>query len=592
MGLPTYGTTKVRIDTVAGDPVEYYTAEIHPGTPTQVDDVDDPTPSTLPISTSSIPNTPDRPTIADIDMSGAPGSFVTAMTHTTTWPAVSVTIPAVPALHVPEQTQLIDPDNLTYPTAVTGSATIPSYTADTFSHDYEDDIGQVFNIPNPPNIVLTAFSDSVPEFSLDPSAPQLDWTYATYTSTLLTFLKTKANNLLSTSPIIVGQTMLTDMNDRIWDSPEMEMRCRGIKYPQTRWISEITKRRDAVSRRIDIAEADLIERNKDTYLKHRQALEDLELHIYDMKAEGRLAYAKAFAENAIAGYHDSLESWNRMIEEYRRTSSVFLDQIENEKARLAKYKSEVEEQQRLGAINQELLSAYNAQLSTVETIIKNYEQSMRISKAIANITLLSAEIDRLNIESFILRTKALLEAHDAELYRRDTILMGKDTIRADIEYARAVLMKSKVQLEREIGMIDEDLQEATYGADKQIANIMAEIQRDRATNGILLANQKLIQRYYNAEEERSAAIRRINSAVIKANAIIDSLETSVDVFNDKVGKDVYVAKIGGKALKEQFWAANRTAIGELEGTVIVALGDITQKLTHTIVDSMPSGWEV
>ncbi|MBU2249885.1 MAG: hypothetical protein KKD77_24275, partial [Gammaproteobacteria bacterium] len=288
------------------------------GYPNEVDPVDSvETAAAGTVDDSGIVDPTAAPSISDISVSGAPENYAEIIKHNTAWPTIDVTLETAPDLHVVEDNRETADDPST---EVEGSVTIPDETAEDFTDTYTVKGHQ--SIPVPPAITISAYTNSIPEFTVTVPDRLLDWAYTQYTSTLLTLLKSEADELLTT-PINLSTANAVTRNAQVWDSPSYFLLARGINGLTGRALTENARFKNNITRLIAIMTADYTELNKHSYLEHRQALENFERAMYDARKERRFAYCKAWAENRIQFYGATIESYSQLLNTYRMESMLF-----------------------------------------------------------------------------------------------------------------------------------------------------------------------------------------------------------------------------------------------------------------------------
>lgn len=535
------------------------------------------------VDTSQISDPDSPPDIEDINTSGIPDDYQGKIQHTTSWPTIDVELEESPDLSflADEKETAVDPS-----TEYTGEVTIPEVSATEFSDTYTPK-GHA-KIPVPPSITIEVNTNEIPEFTVNIPEKLIDWAYEQYASELLEILKNESDELLTT-PIKLDTSSAILRDHIIWDSPSYFLKARGIQGLTARETVESNRFRDNINRLIAILEASYAEQNKHTYVETRQALENLERGIYDAKKQGEFAFAKAWAENRINAYVAKIESYNQLLNAYRMQSLAFQEEIEREKVKLADYKAKVEEYRKAGQIDEALLRDYLAQINIVNSTIKAYKLSMSVSEAIANINLMSAEMDRLNTESFVLRARALANAADADTYYEETELMKLDLIEKDIEYAKVSLEKSAAQLERTIGMLQEEIDEQEFGTEKSLANIRAQIEKARAQYWADIVRKELLVSETRAKEEKAEALRRADRTELAGQKIKDRLDARVDAVNDRVWKELDGTYIDtGLVTSYRMQALERVNEAEAIASNTLRKAQLTQSLTQTIIEGSSS----
>lgn len=518
------------------------------------------------------------PAIPDIDTSGGPQTFEGAIVPHTTWPTIDVALEPVPDFHVlgNSKKNAADPS-----TPYTGAVTVPSVQATIFSGSYTPKTH--LKIPVPPAIEIVAYAGTIPEFKVTAPEGLIEWIYETYTSSLLEILKEESDGLL-TCPVKVDTTAAIARDNAIWESPSLFLAARGITPLTMRETVESNRLRDNIHRLIAILEANYREESKRLYLETRQALENLERKMYEARKEGELAYAKAWAENRINHYLAVIESYNQLLNAYRMLSLFFQEQIAFERAKLAGYRAKVEAYAKAEQVDDALFREYLAQVETVNATIRSYETSMSISEAIANITLMKAEMERLNTESFVLRTQALANAARSDAYFDETETMKLDLLDADIAYAKAFIEKSAANLERTVGMLEEEIEGKQFESEKSIANIMAKVERDKALHWAALARADVNLQRARALEEKASALRQADRAETQAQGLGERLAMQATVANDRNWRHIDLAYISNgltTAYAEQGFAR----INEAEAVAADSIrkAQMKQKLTQTVI---------
>ena len=527
----------------------------------------------LPDGMDAVEDPESPPTLEGISNSGAPGTFIETIEKTTTWDTLDLTIETAPDLHIAADTSetATDPS-----TEYTGSVTVPNETAEEFTDTYT--IKESVSIPVPPNVSLGGYAGEIPNFEVAVPDTLLDWAYTEYTSAFLDTLIVQSDALL-TGSLDTSDAVLRD--NRIWDSQPYFLLSRGIGGVAR--TSESVLHKKNIDRLVVILEADYGENDKHTYVQTRQAIENLKRGMYDAQKGGEFGYAKAWAENRFENYFNLLESYNQLLIEYRLNSIAFQEKIQLEKDKLADSLKEIQAYSKGGQLDAGRMNYYKAQVNIVNSTIKSYEISMSVSEAIANITLMSAEMDRLNTESFVLKSRALAQAADNDAYFSETDTMKLDLIDADLAYTKTSLEKSAAQLERTIGMIEEATGENEFESDKSIANINAQIETLKASSWVEIARERLSADHLRTLEEKAGITRKTATIENRAQHLKDELDVKVALLNDSVIKDSSLAE-----LEDGAWAEAATRgiekVGKAEASAsdMLSRAELIQSLLHMI----------
>ena len=376
----------------------------------------------------------------DVDVSGisGPGDFVTPATA---WGNYTIAVESAPNLHVSSAGKQSFAD---LPTEVTSDITVPADNGESFDETQPE--YQTYSIPKVPDITLGVYAQDIPELSVTAPDSIIDWMYEQYTSDLLTSLRLVDMDYSTTG--------IVERDRVIWDSPPMFLSARGMSSFGKRYEDDKALFSQNITRMIAVLERTPRDRR---YIENMQILENLDRAIHDEREKSNFAFAKAFADNQIDNCRSVVAVWNGLISQYSALSLVFEDNLANENAKLAKYKTEVVAEQKKGVVNDLLMKKYLNQIESVNMMARSYELTMKVSETIANIVLLKAKLTALNAESFVMRTNILTKQIDTNMYYNQTELKKKDLLDAAIEETKTDLENANLNIQLEIEEIENEI---------------------------------------------------------------------------------------------------------------------------------------
>lgn len=539
-----------------------------------------PTPVALE-TVSAYPSVPSKPGVAIIDSGSAPSAYLGGVVNTTTWPIITVDIPAVPDFDLPN-VQPVTPSNA--PAVVTEDGETTEIEEAIWSGDWTPTT-RLVSLPTPPSINLEVPSIDVPEFTVDKPVDDLDWVYNAYSSDLLTTLTTMAASFL-TQDLPISSTSIVALCKKLWNTPSNFLAARGIKNLSHRESVMSQRYGDNINRLVDILKAKYRDVNDKNYVKFMQAIENLNRDVYDAKKRGELLYAKEYQQVKLMEYESEIASYNVLLSVYRAQAMRFEADIKAEQAKLEKYQMDIEVFRKEGEVNRQLIAEYLAQIQVVNTIVDSYKLSMEVARAIANITILSTELESLNAQNSVLRSRNLVKLANNEVEFKKVELAMKQILDADVAYGKILLEKEMAELDRLIAISTEDLSGEEHDIEARKANSIRTNVIARVNSFYNLVVSQLNNMELNATEERATKVRVVDKMNLNADISEDRYLTEASIIGDKIRSGINALHYNPRAhYKATLLGDQEIYDAEYAAAELRAEAAVTQTLNHTISSS-------
>jgi hypothetical protein len=524
--------------------------------------------------TSLYPAVPTTPAVAPIDTGGAPPTYTQQVAHTTTWPLIEVTIPTVPDFDIPNA-QEVEPPQL--PAVVTEDEVTTEIEEAIWSGTWTPST-RVVSIPSPPSINLEIDLPDVPTLTIEKPVDSLDWIYEVYSSDLLQILISSAASLL-TQGLPIASTDIVTLTKKMWNTPSNFLSARNITNLSHREAIKSQRYKDNIDRLIAILEAQYQDMNDKNYVKYMQALENLNIDIHEAKKRGELLYAKEYQQVKLMEYEAEIISYNNLLSVYRAQSIRFEAEIKEEQDKLTKYQMDIDALRKEGEVNSQLVREYLAQIEVVNTIIDSYKLSMEVARAVSNIAILNTELENLNVQNSVLRSRLLVKLADNEVEFKKVELALKEILDADVDYGRVLLEKELAELDRLIAISDEELGTAEHNIESSKANSVRDNIITRVESFYNLVVSQLNNMSLKATEDRAGRIRAVAKMNLKADLVEDQYITEGVVVGDTLRMRIntlmqnprqhYLADLEGaeEVYEAEYDAASLRASASIEQTL-------------------------
>ena len=541
------------------------------------------------ISSTSLSNTISSPGSLNSNINSYRTSFdlgkfqgITKPDSNFSWSTTEIDVEDVPADDI-NVTPLAMQSYDTLPEQYTGTMSLPNDNSVHYSGTHTRSKRVV--LPTPPSVNLVVFSKDVPEFTLQNPDPVINWVYDQYTSDLLDILKDRSDSLLTeTLPIDTAGAIARD--NQIWDSEQMFLRARGIGSLSARFTTERSLYRMNITRMLAILQADTGDKNERLYITSRQSIEDFERKMYDARKEGELAFAKAYADNRINVCKNLVEVYNQQLNTFRMRSMSYENEIADQRSKLKIYRAQLQAQQVKGEINEVLMADFKAQVDIVNATAKAYALEMAVSEAVANITLAKTELERLNTESFIIRTKALTKQKETEMYYKETEIKKFELMDAEYEHSKVVLEESAIALEENIASINHEIQQEKIESGYDDINKIYTLLLRQANLYQAIADAELEALESKAEGDRSNMSRAIDRSYVKRDALEAKLNAEIEATNADLGRAGLLAwKDSGLKNAGDAMGWMNMHLSEIEAVNRESAADQTLAVAHAFTDN-------
>jgi hypothetical protein len=446
------------------------------------------------------------------------------------------------------------------------------------------------NLPAPPALLSISVSPfdgvniptldvTIPELTIDAPSIREYVPGAQYTSSLLTRLKTKLEDILTNG----GTGLSPDVENAIWDrGREREARQMrdslnqldrdaeqmGFALPPGVYFDgrlKIQNEADAnnrgTSREIMIKQAELEQSNVNHALDASIQLES-QLINYSNQVEQRVFDSCKYATEAgISIYNARVQAYAAFVDAFKARIAVYETTIRGELAKVDAYKAQMEAEQTKAEVNRALVDQFKA---LIDAALSNVE----IFKARVGAIQAKAEIEKAKIEIFGEQVKAYgakVNAYtagvegfrasiEAEATKQSAFKAKVDTYTARVGAATSVINARVSAFQAQISA-----KSAEYDAFKAaVAGESARVQSIATANGALFDGYKakvqgiasyndVLSKQWQATIEQASRIAEIGVATAKANAELYVTVRQAGIEAAKVGATVS-AQLGAAAL--------------------------------------------
>lgn len=279
------------------------------------------------------------------------------------------------------------------------------------------------NIPDAPDIETVEFEAERPSFDIDVPDTAFNWQETAYSSTLLTSLKEHLASMMEG-----GLGLPAAIEQALFDRGRGRSDILGLKRVQevaddlaSRGLVEpggyLARRLDAARQEARAEQATL---NKDITIESAKiSIENVKyaiaqagaLEIALIQANGEinaraLQAAKIASDIALNVFNAHVARFNLDVELYRADAEVFKQRIQASIAQAELYKAQIDGQKAIGEVNESLIRAYAAEVSTINTMADIYRAQVEAAVAKGQINTQRLEQARLRVQTYSARVEA------------------------------------------------------------------------------------------------------------------------------------------------------------------------------------------
>lgn len=552
-------------------------------------------PDGLTLTLPALPAEPTLDTVAPLDAGTAPEFSAT--------PAdvdLSIAPPAPFSQDLPLEPAL---NTITLPDAVTLA-----------TPDAPDLVG--INLPSVPALNLPIFSATVPDAPLAPDVGSFSFAETTYTSELLTSLRT----ILKTWVDGAATGIAAAVEQAIWNRARereslnasrkvrevsREFARRGFSKPQGALsvalndaLQELQHRDAELSRDVAIKQADLEQSNRRFAFEQAWQVESGLISYSNQIAQRAFEAAKFALTIAIEVYQARVAQFDAEVKAFGVRAEAFRAELQAELARLDVFRAEIEAQKLVGEINQQQVEIYRARLEGVKARIDVYRTEVEAANVMAAVNRTVIEAYGARVGAYEALVKAKASEYDgyatrvkAEVSKVDVFRAQADAYRSQVEgftalvnaraQEKAIELKIKQEAPIDLFKARTEAFRSLVGAEgervrAEASAYQADADVYRSTVQALASRSDAEATMFKAESDVNVAEGNLRIEAAKAN--IQKLMQQVTLLSDAVRAGAQVSAqlaaaalsavnlSGGISSSDSYSASNSTSTSSSDST--------------------------
>lgn len=467
------------------------------------------------------------------------------------------------------------------------------------------------NIPDAPEIAEVEFEAVRPDFDIALPDSAFNWTEVAYSSTLLDSVKTNLASLMNGGlglPAEVEQALFDRARGRAdvlaqkrVQEVSDDLAARGLVEPAGYLARRLdAARQDARLEQSTINSDITIESAKISVESVRFALtQAVALEIALLEQNGQinqraLEAAKVGADIAMNVFNAQVARYNLEVELYKADAEVFKQRIQASIARAELFKAEIDGQKAIGEINESLIRAYAAEISTISTLADIYRARVDAAKARGEINVQRLEQARLRVQTYSAQVDAFGKAHDAYKSQVDGALgnvrvyeaMGGvygQRVNAYRAVGEAYIEQGKARIAAQqlnFAGYQSQLEGVRAQLQVQVANVQAQSQLYASKAAMYQAEGQVVQAE-SAAHDRTASLR-VEVARARLEAALKTIEA-------RIGQNGQIYGLYVEQLKAKAQVLTQLSAATMSGVNFGA--QYNGSLTHAYQSSASIGWQ-
>lgn len=523
-------------------------------------------PTGLAMNLPALPTEPSLDTVAPLDVGTAP-----EFTATPADVNLSIAAPAPFDQDLPVDPQL---STVTLPDAVV--LAIP---------DAPDLAG--LTLPSVPSLNLPTFDATVPDAPLAPDVGSFSFAETTYTSELLTSLRTILQSWVEGAATGIAATVERAIWNRAREREALnasrkvrevsrEFARRGFSKPQGALsvalndaLQELQHRDAELSRDVAIKQAELEQSNRRFAFEQAWQVESGLISYSNQIAQRAFEAAKFALTIAIEVYQARVAQFDAEVKAFGVRAEAFRAELQAELARLDVFRAEIEAQKLVGEINQQQVEIYRARLEGVKARIDVYRTEVEAANVMAAVNRTVIEAYGARVGAYEALVKAKASEYDgyatrvkAEVSKVDVFRAQADAYRSQVEgftalvnaraQEKAIELKIKQEAPIDLFKARTEAFRSLVGAEgERVRGEASAYQADadvfRSTVQALASRSDAEATMYKAESDVNVAEGNLRIEAAKAN--IQKLMQQVTLLSDAVRAGAQVsAQLAAAAL--------------------------------------------